>query len=158
MASVAFSVAIRVVRNFQSLLLSSYVDCRCHSLFCWSWFSHLVHGVASGFSIFTERDNHRYLAGKLHLFDKRGHTGKAWIAFTPLVGALLVAISRTMDNRRTSPLFIFLLRILYKCDLQTIGTMSLLGASSDLFYHTSHTGNTTHRSSRPTHTARTRPG
>ncbi|KAF8608032.1 PAP2-domain-containing protein [Ceratobasidium sp. AG-I] len=40
-----------------------------------------------------------YLAGKLHLFDERGHTGKAWIALTPLTGALLTAISRTMDYR-----------------------------------------------------------
>ncbi|KAG9127953.1 hypothetical protein FRC07_007191, partial [Ceratobasidium sp. 392] len=40
-----------------------------------------------------------YLAGKMHLFDQRGHTGKAWIALTPLTGALLVAISRTMDYR-----------------------------------------------------------
>ncbi|KAJ1310298.1 hypothetical protein OPQ81_007038 [Rhizoctonia solani] len=40
-----------------------------------------------------------YLAGKLHLFDKRGHTGKAWISLAPLTGALLVAISRTMDYR-----------------------------------------------------------
>lgn len=40
-----------------------------------------------------------YLAGKMHLFDERGHTGKAWIAMTPLTGALLVAISRTMDYR-----------------------------------------------------------
>jgi len=40
-----------------------------------------------------------YLAGKLHLFDRRGHTGKAWIALTPLAGASLVAISRSMDYR-----------------------------------------------------------
>ncbi|QRW12491.1 phosphatidate phosphatase PPAPDC1A [Ceratobasidium sp. AG-Ba] len=40
-----------------------------------------------------------YLSGKLHLFDERGHTGKAWIALTPLTGALLVAVSRTMDYR-----------------------------------------------------------
>ncbi|KAF8602675.1 PAP2-domain-containing protein [Ceratobasidium sp. AG-I] len=40
-----------------------------------------------------------YLAGKMHLFDERGHTGKSWIALTPLTGALLVAISRTMDYR-----------------------------------------------------------
>lgn len=40
-----------------------------------------------------------YLAGKLHLFDERGHTGKAWIALAPLTGALLTAISRTMDYR-----------------------------------------------------------
>jgi len=40
-----------------------------------------------------------YLAGKLHLFDKRGHAGKAWLSMIPLAGASLVAISRTMDNR-----------------------------------------------------------
>jgi len=40
-----------------------------------------------------------YLAGKLHLFDRRGHTAKAWIALTPLAGASLVAISRSMDYR-----------------------------------------------------------
>jgi diacylglycerol diphosphate phosphatase/phosphatidate phosphatase len=40
-----------------------------------------------------------YLAGKLHLFDRRGHSHKAWLAFAPLVGAALIAISRTMDNR-----------------------------------------------------------
>jgi len=40
-----------------------------------------------------------YLAGKLHLFDRRGHTGKAWLSLTPLAGAALVAISRTMDYR-----------------------------------------------------------
>ncbi|KDQ07946.1 hypothetical protein BOTBODRAFT_38383 [Botryobasidium botryosum FD-172 SS1] len=40
-----------------------------------------------------------YLAGKLHLFDQRGHTAKSWIAVAPLMGAALVAISRTMDYR-----------------------------------------------------------
>ncbi|EIN07433.1 PAP2-domain-containing protein [Punctularia strigosozonata HHB-11173 SS5] len=40
-----------------------------------------------------------YLAGKLHLFDRRGHAGKAWLSLTPLSGATLVAISRTMDYR-----------------------------------------------------------
>ncbi|THU92174.1 PAP2-domain-containing protein [Dendrothele bispora CBS 962.96] len=40
-----------------------------------------------------------YLAGKLHLFDERGHAGKAWLALTPFAGAALVAISRTMDYR-----------------------------------------------------------
>ena len=57
-----------------------------------------------------------YLAGKLHLFDQRGHTGKAWVSVVPLMGACkiflpffakslipgdiaLVAISRTMDYR-----------------------------------------------------------
>ncbi|KAH7889465.1 PAP2-domain-containing protein [Phlebopus sp. FC_14] len=40
-----------------------------------------------------------YLAGKMHLFDTRGHAHKAWISVTPLFGATLVAISRTMDYR-----------------------------------------------------------
>jgi len=40
-----------------------------------------------------------YLAGKLHLFDERGYSHKAWISLTPLAGAALVAISRTMDYR-----------------------------------------------------------
>ncbi|KAH9946069.1 phosphatidic acid phosphatase type 2/haloperoxidase, partial [Epithele typhae] len=40
-----------------------------------------------------------YLAGKLHLFDKRGHSVKAWLSLAPLSGAALVAISRTMDYR-----------------------------------------------------------
>ncbi|KNZ75493.1 putative diacylglycerol pyrophosphate phosphatase 1 [Termitomyces sp. J132] len=40
-----------------------------------------------------------YLAGKLHLFDRRGHTGKAWLSLAPFCGAALVAISRTMDYR-----------------------------------------------------------
>ncbi|KAK7467055.1 hypothetical protein VKT23_004117 [Stygiomarasmius scandens] len=40
-----------------------------------------------------------YLAGKLHLFDERGHAGKAWLALSPFAGAALVAISRTMDYR-----------------------------------------------------------
>ena len=62
-----------------------------------------------------------YLAGKLHLFDRRGHAvglldlksnrmftqgfhqqGKAWLALAPFAGAALVAISRTMDYRRAS--------------------------------------------------------
>ncbi|KZV71851.1 acid phosphatase/Vanadium-dependent haloperoxidase [Peniophora sp. CONT] len=41
-----------------------------------------------------------YLMGKLHLFDERGHAPKAWLALAPLSAASLVAISRTMDNRR----------------------------------------------------------
>jgi diacylglycerol diphosphate phosphatase/phosphatidate phosphatase len=40
-----------------------------------------------------------YLAGKLHLFDERGHAGKAWLSLTPFLAASLVAISRTMDYR-----------------------------------------------------------
>ncbi|KAA1112559.1 hypothetical protein PGT21_002058 [Puccinia graminis f. sp. tritici] len=40
-----------------------------------------------------------YLAGKLHLFDRRGHSLKVWISIAPLLGAALIAISRTMDNR-----------------------------------------------------------
>ncbi|CAG7850292.1 Probable diacylglycerol pyrophosphate phosphatase 1 Short=DGPP phosphatase; AltName: Full=Phosphatidate phosphatase [Serendipita indica DSM 11827] len=40
-----------------------------------------------------------YLAGKLHLFDSRGQTSKAWISIFPLFGAALVATTRTMDYR-----------------------------------------------------------
>ncbi|KAJ7083837.1 PAP2-domain-containing protein [Mycena crocata] len=40
-----------------------------------------------------------YLAGKLHLFDQKGHAAKAWLSLVPFAGAALVAISRTMDNR-----------------------------------------------------------
>ncbi|PVG02718.1 acid phosphatase/Vanadium-dependent haloperoxidase [Serendipita vermifera] len=40
-----------------------------------------------------------YLSGKLHLFDERGYTSKAWVSLTPLTGAALIAISRTMDYR-----------------------------------------------------------
>jgi len=37
-----------------------------------------------------------YLAGKLHVFDRRGYTAPAWIAVTPILGAALIAVSRTM--------------------------------------------------------------
>ncbi|KAF8652691.1 hypothetical protein AX16_004196 [Volvariella volvacea WC 439] len=40
-----------------------------------------------------------YIAGKLHLFDRRGVAGKAWLALGPFAAAALVAISRTMDYR-----------------------------------------------------------
>ncbi|KAK2460589.1 hypothetical protein APHAL10511_007059 [Amanita phalloides] len=40
-----------------------------------------------------------YLAGKVHLFDKRGYAGKTWLALSPFSAAALVAISRTMDYR-----------------------------------------------------------
>ncbi|KAH8916976.1 PAP2-domain-containing protein [Atractiella rhizophila] len=40
-----------------------------------------------------------YLAGKFHLFDRKGHAIKAWIAVIPLFGAAYVAISRTEDYR-----------------------------------------------------------
>ncbi|KAK0526032.1 hypothetical protein OC834_004948 [Tilletia horrida] len=40
-----------------------------------------------------------YLAGKVHLFDSRGHALGAWIVLTPLVGAALIAVSRTEDYR-----------------------------------------------------------
>lgn len=40
-----------------------------------------------------------YLAGKLHLFDQKGHAGKTWLCLTPFAAAALVAISRAMDYR-----------------------------------------------------------
>jgi len=40
-----------------------------------------------------------YIAGKVHLFDSRGHVHKVWLSVLPLFGAALVAGSRTMDYR-----------------------------------------------------------
>ncbi|KAJ1305738.1 hypothetical protein OPQ81_010470 [Rhizoctonia solani] len=40
-----------------------------------------------------------YMAGKLHIFDEQGYTVKVWIALAPFLAAILVAISRTVDNR-----------------------------------------------------------
>ncbi|CDS06844.1 hypothetical protein LRAMOSA09369 [Lichtheimia ramosa] len=40
-----------------------------------------------------------YLAGKMHIFDERGHTYKCFLFAFPCIAALLVAISRTRDNR-----------------------------------------------------------
>ena len=84
-----------------------------------------------------------YLAGKLHLFDRRGHTvwiiltlhriltegaqGKAWLALTPFAGATLVAISRTMDYRRECrPVFLY---VVYP--VNTLSTYKLTHPSSD---------------------------
>ena len=44
-----------------------------------------------------------YLSGKMHLFDHRGYTVKAWVAIAPLIGATLIAVSRT----RGESLFFF---------------------------------------------------
>ncbi|KAI7857011.1 phosphatidic acid phosphatase type 2/haloperoxidase [Circinella umbellata] len=40
-----------------------------------------------------------YLGGKMHMFDKRGHTYKCFMFAFPGLAALLVAISRTRDYR-----------------------------------------------------------
>jgi diacylglycerol diphosphate phosphatase/phosphatidate phosphatase len=40
-----------------------------------------------------------YLAGKLHIFDRKGHTYKGFIAVAPLILAIYIAISRTRDYR-----------------------------------------------------------
>ncbi|KAG0310043.1 hypothetical protein BGZ99_000709 [Dissophora globulifera] len=40
-----------------------------------------------------------YLAGKLHLFDERGHIYKSICVLAPLIGAALIAISRVDDYR-----------------------------------------------------------
>lgn len=40
-----------------------------------------------------------YIAGKMKMFDERGHTYKGFIFAFPIMGALLVAISRTEDYR-----------------------------------------------------------
>ncbi|KAF7726912.1 hypothetical protein EC973_008207 [Apophysomyces ossiformis] len=40
-----------------------------------------------------------YIAGKMRMFDERGHTYKGFIFSFPAIGALLIAISRTRDYR-----------------------------------------------------------
>ncbi|ORY98553.1 phosphatidic acid phosphatase type 2/haloperoxidase [Syncephalastrum racemosum] len=40
-----------------------------------------------------------YLAGKMHMFDDRGHTYKSFVFAIPLLGALLISISRIRDYR-----------------------------------------------------------
>lgn len=40
-----------------------------------------------------------YIAGKMHLFDQRGHTIKAWITLIPFTGAALIALTRVTDYR-----------------------------------------------------------
>uniref|UniRef100_A0A453FBA7 Phosphatidic acid phosphatase type 2/haloperoxidase domain-containing protein n=1 Tax=Aegilops tauschii subsp. strangulata TaxID=200361 RepID=A0A453FBA7_AEGTS len=40
-----------------------------------------------------------YLAGKIKVFDRRGHVAKLCIIFLPLLGAALVAVSRVDDYR-----------------------------------------------------------
>ncbi|CAE6518990.1 unnamed protein product [Rhizoctonia solani] len=40
-----------------------------------------------------------YMAGKLHMFDEQGYTVKVWATLSPFLVAILVTISRTVDNR-----------------------------------------------------------
>lgn len=41
-----------------------------------------------------------WLAGKLHLFHPgHGHAALQWIVFIPMLGAVLIAVTRTMDYR-----------------------------------------------------------
>ncbi|ORX97041.1 acid phosphatase/Vanadium-dependent haloperoxidase [Basidiobolus meristosporus CBS 931.73] len=40
-----------------------------------------------------------FLAGKLHLFDERGHTYKSFVSIGPMVGAALIGVSRICDYR-----------------------------------------------------------
>ena len=40
-----------------------------------------------------------YLAGKLHVFDRKGYTYKGFVVATPLMIAILIAVSRTQDYR-----------------------------------------------------------
>ncbi|KAG2236337.1 hypothetical protein INT48_001401, partial [Thamnidium elegans] len=40
-----------------------------------------------------------YIAGKMKMFDQKGHTYKGFLFAFPIIGALLVAISRTEDYR-----------------------------------------------------------
>ncbi|KAI9292320.1 PAP2-domain-containing protein, partial [Neoconidiobolus thromboides FSU 785] len=40
-----------------------------------------------------------YLAGKLHVFDRKGHTYKTFIVILPMLGALFISITRIQDFR-----------------------------------------------------------
>lgn len=40
-----------------------------------------------------------FLAGKMHVLNKRGYTIKSWILLVPISAAALISISRTMDYR-----------------------------------------------------------
>ncbi|PWN28123.1 acid phosphatase/Vanadium-dependent haloperoxidase, partial [Jaminaea rosea] len=40
-----------------------------------------------------------YLGGKFHLFGRKGHAGVSWIVWLPMLGATMIAVSRTMDYR-----------------------------------------------------------
>ena len=40
-----------------------------------------------------------FLAGKMHVLNKRGYTIKSWILLVPIASASLISISRTMDYR-----------------------------------------------------------
>lgn len=40
-----------------------------------------------------------YMSGKMHLLDRRGFAIKSWLVAAPLLGAALIAVSRTMDYR-----------------------------------------------------------
>lgn len=40
-----------------------------------------------------------YLAGKLHVFDRKGYTYKGFVVAAPIIVAILIAVSRTQDYR-----------------------------------------------------------
>lgn len=40
-----------------------------------------------------------YFAGKFHLYGRKGHAATSWLVFIPMLGATLIAVSRTMDYR-----------------------------------------------------------
>ncbi|KAF9162813.1 phosphatidic acid phosphatase type [Actinomortierella ambigua] len=42
------------------------------------------------------------MAGKMHIFDRRGYSLKAVLVLVPLLGAILIAISRIQDYRHTA--------------------------------------------------------
>ena len=50
-----------------------------------------------------------FLAGKLHLFDRRGHTVKAWIVLIPVLGASTITVTRTMDYRHHATEWVIML-------------------------------------------------
>ena len=81
---------------------------------------------------------------------------EAWLALTPLSGAALVAISRTMDYRRTSLFLLFHVISSIPVFYQTTGMTSLQALSSVSSLLTSLTANITLRSHPPSPIVRMR--
>jgi len=43
--------------------------------------------------------NSLYWAGKLQLFNRRAYTSKGWLVFTPLLGSIVICLTRLTDHR-----------------------------------------------------------
>lgn len=73
--------------NYKSFYMLPVLEVNDSQIFCFS-----VSFAGLGFLSW-------YLAGKIKVFDQRGHVAKLCIIFLPLLGAALVAVSRVDDYR-----------------------------------------------------------